>query len=142
MLATELNKNSVVLAKRAFSQDNIENISIAPVPSETFSGWYLTQNENEEKETQNQKQKQKTDTDTDTDTTNAITSTGIGEEKKIDSQLALLLPEVAKYPNLTTVVVDPPRAGLDEDTCKLLARFEKVRVYICIFIIFYICYDV
>ena len=128
MLATELNKNSVVLAKRAFAQDNIENISIAPVPSETFSGWYLTQNENEEKDTQNQKQKQKTDTDT--ATTNAITSTGIGEEKKIDSQLALLLPEVAKYPNLTTVVVDPPRAGLDEDTCKLLARFEKVRVYI------------
>eukprot|EP00600_Ochromonadales_sp_CCMP1393_P014734 CAMPEP_0175007242 /NCGR_PEP_ID=MMETSP0005-20121125/6296_1 /TAXON_ID=420556 /ORGANISM="Ochromonas sp., Strain CCMP1393" /LENGTH=436 /DNA_ID=CAMNT_0016262649 /DNA_START=66 /DNA_END=1373 /DNA_ORIENTATION=+ len=31
--------------------------------------------------------------------------------------------------NISTVLVDPPRAGLDPDTCQLLSRFEKI-VYI------------
>lgn len=34
----------------------------------------------------------------------------------------------AEY-NLSTVLVDPPRAGLDKDTCKLMQQFQRI-VYI------------
>ena len=36
--------------------------------------------------------------------------------------------DLASY-NFSTVFVDPPRAGLDEGTCKLIERFERI-VYI------------
>jgi tRNA (uracil-5-)-methyltransferase len=90
VLATEISKASVLLAKRCFEANAIENIHVLRLSSEEFTAWYEGKSQFER-----------------------VKQAGV---------------QISDF-NITTVFVDPPRAGLDIDTCTLLKKFQKI-VYV------------
>jgi tRNA (uracil-5-)-methyltransferase len=90
VLATEISKASVELAKRAFRDNSITNIQMLRLSSEEFTRFYH----------------------------------GLDNFQRVQTSGVIL----SNY-DLRTVLVDPPRAGLDEATCKLVASFQYI-VYI------------
>jgi tRNA (uracil-5-)-methyltransferase len=113
VLATELSKASVVLAKKAFADNGITNVTVAPVSAEDFSGAYnkylLSKRARPD------------------GTSRAIFTGGnLGHSGSVQG-----ITNLADFDNISTVFVDPPRAGCDDATCKLLARFDKICYISC-----------
>jgi tRNA (uracil-5-)-methyltransferase len=119
VLATELSKASVILAKKSFSDMNISNITIAPMSAEDFSDMYV---KHINTVNNNKKQKSNDGASTTTSNTNNNTST-------IRSNATIT--NLNQFDNISTAFVDPPRAGCDEDTCALLAKFDKICYISC-----------
>lgn len=90
ILATEMNKTSVLLAQQAIKTNQITNIKIARLSSEDFTLAYT--------------------------------------KKRIFQRLVMQNINFSDY-DLRTVLVDPPRAALDVNTCLLLQKFQNI-VYI------------
>eukprot|EP01039_Chlorochromonas_danica_P009547 gene9547-10552_t len=90
VLATEISKASVELAKRAFRENKIENIQMLRLSSEEFTEFY--------------------------------------EGRQDFRRAATSGVKLADY-DIRTVLVDPPRAGLDPGTCRLVSKFDNI-VYI------------
>ena len=90
VLATEMNKTSVILAHQAIKENNIINIKIIRLSSEDFTLAYT--------------------------------------KKRVFNRLQQQNIQFSNY-NLQTVLVDPPRSGLDNNTCYLLQKFTNI-VYI------------
>lgn len=107
VLATELSKASVVLAKKAFTDNGISNVTIAPVSAEDFSDMYLKFLASREKNV-------------------AFSGGNLGHTGSVPGITNLNI-----FNNISTVFVDPPRAGCDDATCALLARFDKICYISC-----------
>ncbi len=107
VLATELSKASVVLAKKSFADNNITNITIAPMSAESFSDLY----------------------------TRYISGNHIkgeaGTKGNEHGNAQFRWDNIEDFDNISTAFVDPPRAGCDEATCALLAKFDKICYISC-----------
>ena len=90
VIATEISKPSVRLARRCFAANKIANVKVAVISSEDFSAAF--------------------------------------SEKRNLRSLAECGIRITDY-DVDTVLVDPPRSGLDGATCALLCTFRAI-VYI------------
>ena len=107
VLATELSKASVVLAKKAFADNGVSNVTVAPVSAEDFSDMYAKFLRCKENKT-------------------VFTGGNIGHSGSVQG-----ITNLGSFDNISTVFVDPPRAGCDDATCALLARFDKICYISC-----------
>jgi tRNA (uracil-5-)-methyltransferase len=121
VLATEISKSSVSLAKKCFAMNNITNIDILRASSEEFTEAYKQSRLSEKKE-ENKEENQEVGSGGD----KGVVSSKSKKPLMMDGKILNL----SSY-HITTVFVDPPRAGLDQQTCLLISQFPRIIYVSC-----------
>ena len=106
VLATELSKASVVLAKKTFADNDIHNVTVAPMSAEEFSDMYEKHRAGK-------------------------LNGGVGTMGNDSGNAQFRWDNLSSFDNISTAFVDPPRAGCDDATCALLAKFDKICYISC-----------
>jgi len=106
VLATELSKASVVLAKKAFADNDIHNVTVAPMSAEEFSDMYEKHRAGK-------------------------LASGVGTVGNDAGNAQFRWDNLSTFDNISTAFVDPPRAGCDDATCELLSKFDKICYISC-----------
>lgn len=124
ILATEISKKSVELAKKCFKKNNIKNIRVESLSSEDFTKYYLPKLKKDSKDIINNNNDKHFIDNNDIESNNMqniINKLKNNNNNKKSIDLSLY--------NFQTVFVDPPRAGLDLMTIELVREFNRI-IYI------------
>jgi tRNA (uracil-5-)-methyltransferase len=105
--ATEISKISVRSAQENAEQNNIENVDVHKISSEDFSDAWLNRHSKE------------------------VQALKDDEEKELPKNHKKLNKIDIEQYDFSSVFVDPPRAGLDDDTVELVRHFDHILYISC-----------